>query len=190
MSNLITHGQEWWDRHFLGMAEFVSTASKDPSTKVGAVIVDPGTNLVFGHGYNGFPRGIQDTEERYNDRELKYKLVVHAEVNAILMAGSLARGATLYTYPSFMLPPICTDCCKIAIQAGIKEIVGFIVDEDELTERQLRWKDSILLAREMCDEAGISYRGIPLEKTISDGFPKKGERPPFDNLPNIHKSEN
>ena len=181
MSNLITHGQEWWDRYFLGMAKFVSTASKDPSTQVGAVIVDPHTNLVFGHGYNGFPRGIKDTEERYNDRELKYKLVVHAEVNAILMAGKDARWATLYTFPSFMLPPICTDCCKIAIQAGIKEIVGFIVDEDKLTERQLRWKDSILFARQMCDEAGISYRGVSLEKTV---------KPPFDNMPNIHKSEN
>ena len=187
MSKLITHGQEWWDRFFLGMARYVSTASKDPSTKVGAVIVDSSTNLVLGLGYNGFPRGIADTEERYNDRELKYKLVVHAEVNAILMAGKDARGATLYTYPSFMLPPICTDCCKPAIQAGIKEIVGFIVDEDKMSERQLRWRDSILLARQMCDEAGISYRGIPLEETVKVGDLTLKKQPPFDNLPSIHK---
>ncbi len=172
MSDIIlTHGQEWWDRFFLAMGAHMSTASKDPSTQVGAVIVNPDTNLVLGLGYNGFPRGIKDMEVRYNDRELKYKLVVHAEVNAILMAGKKAKGATLYTYPSFMLPPICTDCCKVAIQAGIKEIVGFIVDEDKLSERQLRWKDSIMLARQMCDEAGISYRGIPVE-------------------PNVYKSEN
>ena len=187
MSNLISHGQEWWDRHFLGLAEYISRASKDPSTKVGAVIVNPATNLVLGLGYNGFPRGIEDTEERYNDRELKYKLVVHAEVNAILMAGKGARVGTLYTWPSFMLPPICTDCCKVAIQAGIKEIVGFIVDEDKLSERQLRWKDSIMLARQMCDEAGISYRGVSLEPT---GLHPVISTKPFDNLPNIHKSDN
>lgn len=156
----IEHTQDWWDRYFLTMAEHVSTASKDPSTKVGAVLIDPGTNLVLGLGYNGFPRGIDDTEERLNDRETKYKLVVHAEVNAILMAGHRAKQSTLYVWPSFMLPPICSDCCKIAIQTGVEEIVGFIVDEDKLTERQLRWKDSILFARMMCDEAAITYRGV------------------------------
>ena len=190
MSKLITHGQEWWDRFFLGLGEYFSKASKDPSTQVGAVIVNPSTNLVLGLGYNGFPRGIEDTEERYNNREIKYKLVVHAEINAVLMAGKDARGATLYVFPSFMLPPICTDCCKVAIQAGIKEIVGFIVDEDKLSERQLRWKESILLARDMCDEVGISYRGVPLMEEIKTGFPNLVKRPPFDNIPNIHRSEN
>lgn len=157
---IIEHTQDWWDRYFLGMAEYVSTASKDPSTQVGAVLIDPNTNLVSGLGYNGFPRGIRDTEERLNTRELKYKLVVHAEVNAILMAGVRAYGGTLYVWPSFMLPPMCNECCKIAIQAGVREIIGFTVDENKLSERQLRWKDSILFAREMCDEVGITYRGI------------------------------
>jgi len=156
----VEHTQDWWDRYFLGMAEYVSTASKDPSTKVGAILVSPNTNLVVGMGYNGFPRGVEDTEERLNNRELKYKLVVHAEVNAILMAGARSYASTLYVWPSFMLPPICNDCCKIAIQMDVGEIVGFQADEDKLSERQLRWKDSILFAREMCDEAGIQYRGV------------------------------
>jgi len=158
----MTHGQEWWDRFFLNMAKHMSTASKDPSTQVGAVLIDPETNLVLGLGYNGFPRGVSDSEERYNDRELKYKMVVHAEINAILMAGSKAKGSRLYTYPSFMLPPICNGCCTIAIQAGVQEVVGYVVDEDKLDERQLRWKDSILLSRQMCNEVGITYRGISL----------------------------
>lgn len=153
-------GQEWWDRWFLKLAEFISTASKDPSTKVGAVLVDPKTNLVVGLGYNGFPRGIVDTEERLNNRELKYKLVVHAEVNACLMAGEKAKGATLYVVPSFMSPPICNECVKVAIQSGVAEIVGYEVDESKLDERQLRWKDSILLSRMMWDEAGLKRRGV------------------------------
>ncbi len=163
VETIMRHGQEWWDRFFLDMAKHMSTASKDPSTKVGAVLVEPETNLVLGLGYNGFPRGVVDSEERYNNRELKYDLVVHAETNAVLVAGHKARGSRLYVYPSFMLPPICSRCCGVAIQTGVKEIVGYIVDENKLSERQLRWKDSILLARQMCDEAGITYRGIPLE---------------------------
>lgn len=147
-----------WDHRFMDLAHLISNWSKDPSTKVGAVLVQD--HLVVGIGYNGFPRGVDDREERYANRELKYKLVVHAEVNAILMAGDKAKGSTLYVYPSFMLPPICNDCCKIAIQAGVAQIVGYELDEDELDDRQKRWKASIDIAKQMCDEAGITYRGI------------------------------
>ena len=147
-----------WDHRFLKLAEHIAQWSKDPSTKVGAVLVKD--NLVVGLGYNGFPRGVADTEERYENRDTKYKLVVHAEVNAILMAGEKAKGATLFVWPSFMLPPICTECCKVAIQSGVAEIVGYKVDETELTDRQLRWKDSILVSRAMCEEAGIRMRGV------------------------------
>lgn len=150
---------EKWDRRFLTLAEYYSSWSKDPSTKVGAVLVNS-QRIVVGIGYNGFPRGVLDLEERYNNRDLKLEYVVHAEVNAIIHAGHAAKESILYVYPSFLLPPICSRCCGVAIQAGVGEIVGFVVDEDKLTERQLRWKDSILLAREMCDEAGVQYRGI------------------------------
>mgnify|MGYP001381460562 CR=1 FL=1 len=152
--------QEKWDRRFLALAQHIAGWSKDPSTQVGAVIVESGTNLVLGQGYNGFARGIDDSPERYENRELKYKLVVHAEVNAILAAGLRARGATLYVWPSFMMPPICNDCAKMAVQAGVAEIVGFEIDEAQLDERQLRWKDSILLSRQMWDEAGLRRRGV------------------------------
>ena len=94
----------------------------------------------------------------------KYSLVVHAEVNAILMAGDRARGSTLYVWPSFMIPPICAECCKVAIQAGVAEIVGFQVEESKLTDRQLRWKQSNLVSRDMCYEANIRCRGIYLSQ--------------------------
>ena len=109
-------------------------------------------------GYNGFPKGVLDSEERLNNREVKYKLVVHAEVNAILKAGDKARGGTLYVWPSFSLPPICNECCKVAIQAGVKDIVGYLPNEND--ERVQRWKASISISEEMCNEAGISFRGI------------------------------
>ncbi|NCA14162.1 MAG: hypothetical protein EBS89_08535, partial [Proteobacteria bacterium] len=74
-----------WDRWFLGLAHYVSTASKDPSTKVGAVIVDAERRVVS-VGYNGLPRGVEDSEERLHNREVKYKMIIHAERNAILFA--------------------------------------------------------------------------------------------------------
>jgi dCMP deaminase len=146
---------EKWDRWFLGLARYISTASKDPSTKVGAVLVND-LKQVVGMGYNGFARGIADTNERLNDRETKYKLVVHAEVNAIIQAGQAARGSVLYVYPSFVIPPICHDCCKAAIQAGIAGIVGY--QPDETDPRVQRWKDSIAVAKGMWDEVGLWIR--------------------------------
>lgn len=155
-----------WDHRFLKLAQHISTWSKDPSTQVGAVLTDS-FNKVIAVGYNGFPHGVEDREERYADRALKYQMVVHAEVNAILMAGDRARYSTLYVYPSFMVPPICADCCKLAIQAGVARIVGYRIEDDvPLNERQLRWKDSILVSRTMCDEAGVKYFGIPVHEAM------------------------
>lgn len=152
---------EKWDRRFLELAKHFSTWSKDPSTKVGAVLVND-LNQVIGHGYNGFARRIADTDERLNNRELKYKLVVHAEVNAIIQAGLAARGSRLYVYPSFMTPPICHDCCKAAIQAGIVGIVGYLPDESD--PRVQRWKDSIAISRDMWNEAGLWIRTYTEER--------------------------
>lgn len=144
-----------WDRRFLELAKQVSTWSKDPSTKVGAVLVN-GLRQVVGVGFNGFARGVADTTERLNTRELKYQLIVHAEVNAIVAAGGQTRESTLYVYPSFMMPPICHDCCKMAIQAGIQTIVGF--EPDHTDPRVQRWTNSIAVAREMWLETGRTWR--------------------------------
>jgi dCMP deaminase len=141
-----------WDIRFLELAKLVSTWSKDPSTKVGAVLVND-LKQVVGMGYNGFPRGVEDSPERLNDRETKYKIVVHAEVNAIIQAGSQARDSVLYVYPAFMMPPICNECCKVAIQAGVQGIVGYTPDETD--PRVQRWKDSISISREMWREANL-----------------------------------
>lgn len=108
-----------WDQRMLDLAQQFATWSKDPSSKVGAVIVDS-KRRVIGHGYNGFPRRIKDRPERYQDRAVKYPRVVHAELNAILNA-VLPReleGSTLYvTHPS------CSECAKAIIQSGITRVV-------------------------------------------------------------------
>jgi dCMP deaminase len=109
---------DWsWTKFFMGMAQYVATASKDPSTKTGAVIVDRERRVVS-IGYNGFPRGVEDTPERYNDRPLKYKLIVHCEENAILNAPLGVRGCVLF---STKFP--CSECAKVIIQSGIRYVV-------------------------------------------------------------------
>lgn len=147
----VTERREKWDRRYLDIAKEVSTWSKDPSTRVGAVVVRD--NRIVSVGYNGFPEGVEDTEDRYNDREMKYELIVHAEVNAILTAGGRARGGTLYVYPGFGSPCVCTGCCKAAIQSGIKRIVGLLVPQDK--ERFKRWESSLKTSQMMCSEVGI-----------------------------------
>jgi len=111
-----------WDRRFMELALHVAQWSKDPSTKVGAVIVKPDKRIVS-VGYNGFPSGVCDHEERYAERAVKYKFVSHAERNALDNVSQDVTGCTLYS----TLQP-CPDCAKSIIQKGIAEVVT-IIDE-------------------------------------------------------------
>ncbi len=136
-----------WDERYLGLAREVSTWSKDPSTQVGAVTVGD-KKEVLSQGFNGFPRGIDDSIERYDNREIKYKFVVHAEMNAIYNAtyrGTSLDGATLYVYGL----PICSECAKGIIQVGIKKVVV------EKTKELNNWNESVELSKKMFDEAGV-----------------------------------
>jgi dCMP deaminase len=136
-----------WDQRYLALAKEVSTWSKDPSTQVGAVTVGS-KKEVLSQGFNGFPRGIKDSDERYNNRETKYKLVVHAEMNAIYNAtysGTSLDGATLYVYGL----PICSECAKGIIQVGIKKVVV------EKSKELDNWNESVQLSKKMFDEAGV-----------------------------------
>ena len=125
------------------MAKLVSTWSKDPSTKVGAVIVDS-DNTVISVGFNGLPRRIQDTDQRLNNRDIKLKMIIHAEINAIITAKRPLNGATIYTYP-FMS---CSQCAGLIIQSGICRHISYKTNNE-------RWKDSFDLALEMFDEARV-----------------------------------
>ena len=138
-----------WYKRYMDLAEQVSTWSKDPNTKVGAVIVGS-KGQILTQGYNGFPRRIKDTTKRLEDRDTKLKYVVHAEMNAIFNAtysGVSLDGATLYVYGL----PICSECAKGIIQVGIKKVV---IVREFITARP-HWEESWLLASEMFGEAGV-----------------------------------
>lgn len=109
------------------LAILVASWSKDPSTQVGAVLVDS-KRRVIGTGYNGFPRGVLDHPHRYANRPLKYEMVVHAELNAILNATRELDDSTLYV----TLSP-CNECAKAIIQSGIKRVVYETLRENERT---------------------------------------------------------
>lgn len=134
---------EKWDRRFLDLARFISCWSKDPSTQVGAVIVDENRRIVS-TGYNGLPQGVEDTYERLNNREIKYKMIVHGERNALLFAGRPVTGCTLYTIP--FMP--CAACASMVIQSGIRRVVAPYSDNP-------RWIEDFKLTEQLFVEAGI-----------------------------------
>ena len=139
-----------WNERYAKLAKEVSNWSKDPSRKIGAVAVGS-KGQILAQGYNGFPRGIEDTEERYQNREVKYKYVVHAEMNVIYNAshsGVSLDGADLYVYGL----PVCSECAKGIIQVGVKRV--YIYVEDEIPPI---WVDSWEQTRRMFEEAGVGY---------------------------------
>ena len=142
-----------WDHRFLALAGHISEWSKDPSTKVGAVITHTRSKRVVSMGYNGLPAGVEDTEERLADRETKYEMVVHAEQNALMFAGDRAEGGTLYVHP---LPP-CARCAVMIIQAGIGRVV---CDQPDFDDQ--RWGEQAKIADGMFREAGLTmdYRQV------------------------------
>ena len=143
------HGKAWGDR-YIHLAKEISTLSKDPSTQVGAVVI--GNNgEVLSQGYNGFPRGIKDTPQRLKDREKKYNLVVHAEMNAIYNAslnGVSLKGSTLYVYGL----PICNECAKGVIQVGIDKVIA-----TRPADYNKEWDESIKDAKALFKEAEVEY---------------------------------
>lgn len=129
----------------LGMAKHVATLSKDPSSKVGAVIFDPKRRIVSA-GYNGFARGVVDSDKRLNARDVKYRLTLHAEKNAIMFATGHLEGCTLV-----VTHPCCAQCAALIIQAGIRHVMW----ERPTAEFATRWKDDIALTRMQFEEAGV-----------------------------------
>ena len=114
------HSMSKWDRRFLELAKQISTWSKDPSTQVGCVVVGPDREI-RSTGFNGLPRGIDDTDERLNNREIKYPMICHAEENAIMHAAR--TGISLKNCIAYVTWPPCTRCARSLIQAGVSEIV-------------------------------------------------------------------
>jgi len=138
--------QQW----AVGMAAHVALLSKDPSTKVGAVIFDE-KRRVISTGYNGFARGVEDYEDRLVDRDIKLKLTLHAEKNAILFATKALEGCTIV-----VTHPCCSQCAAMVVQAGIRHVLfpqpnlGFAT----------RWADDLRLTNQQFLEAGVTVTEI------------------------------
>lgn len=135
--------KRWLDRH-LALAEYVKGWSKDPSTQVGAVVVSGVDRRWVAIGYNGFPPGVQDTEERLQDKETKYHFIQHAERAVLDNAAFDVRGATMYVT---MHP--CSECAKSIIAKRLKCVVCPPAPIRE------PWATSARFAREAMVEAGI-----------------------------------
>lgn len=156
-----------WDEYFLGLCLKSTEMSKDPNTRVGARVVGPDFEE-RASGFNGFPRGIADTAERLSDRDIKNKLMVHAERNCICNAarvGVSLRGCTLYlacTDDSGEIwgGPPCTACTIEIIQTGIIKVVS------RQLKKVSKWHDDLKLARSLLQEAGIEYHEIPIANPI------------------------
>ena len=139
-----------WHRRYVELARQVALWSKDPSTKVGAVLVRPDFS-VASVGFNGFPRGVDDSEERLNDRPTKLMMTVHGEMNAILNAHERLNGYTLYVTP---FAP-CSSCAAMIIQAGIEEVII-----DQRTKPRESWHESIEVGRHMFEEADVNVQHV------------------------------
>lgn len=144
-----------WDEYFMGLAHLSALRSKDPSTQVGAVIVDQ-NNKVVSIGYNGLPRGCSDDEFPWgregNMQESKYAYVVHAELNAILNSPRPVTGCTLYVS---LFP--CNECAKAIIQSGICKI---IYESDKYADT-----DATIISKRMLTAAGVEL--VQLKQSIS-----------------------
>lgn len=143
-------GLNEWDDRYLDVAEQVAKCSKDPSSKIGAVIVK--NNRVVAVGFNDFPTGVKDYPERWENREIKYELVVHAEQNALIVAGTKSQGATIYVHGL----PVCSRCAASIIQAGIKRVVGQRPETGVLSKRH-NWDKNGEMALAMFKEANVVF---------------------------------
>ena len=138
-----------WHNRFLELATLISSWSKDPSTKVGAVITRG--NRIISTGFNGPPQKVHDLQERFLDREMKLKMTLHAEVNAILFAKQDLKGCILYcTHPP------CTQCAAMIIQSGLEEVIFPLLPSfAEAPKFYERWKTDIDLSMKLFSEANI-----------------------------------
>jgi len=152
-----------WDDYFMGLAMLSAMRSKDPSSQVGACIVDP-KNRIVATGYNGWPRGIDDdllpwTREG-SPLEKKYRYVVHAEANAITNATTQLDGCRLYVA---LFP--CSECAKLIIQSGIREVI-FIADKHSDL-------DTFIASRKLLYLADVKTRKfIPTQESLLVDFDK------------------
>jgi len=157
-SDFVNYVPPSWDVLFMRMVYLISTKSKDPSTKIGSVIVGPDHEIIS-VGYNGIPRGVNDNVLERFERPEKYNYFEHAERNAILsvarVGGPSLKGCIMYTQS---MP--CSDCARSAIQSGIKCLVLHRPYEKIFDYLAKSWQNSCDAAAIMVQESGIEIRYV------------------------------
>ena len=148
---MMTVEEEKWHIRYLRIANEIATWSKDPSTKVGCVLVR--NRRVISTGYNGFSKNISDSFDRLMDREQKYEITVHAEVNAITTAA--LHGVSTEGCIAYITFNPCSRCASVLINAGIEAV--FV---DGRADIPARWLENFILASKLLAEAGVSYSTI------------------------------
>lgn len=146
-----------WETYFMALAHLSALRSKDPSTQVGAVIVDD-QNKIVSIGYNGMPRGCDDAVMPWGREggflDTKYAYVVHAELNAILNSPRVLAGCTVYVS---LFP--CNECAKAIIQAGIKKVV---YESDKYAET-----DGVKASKMMLKAAGVELQQLDFQLEVN-----------------------
>jgi dCMP deaminase len=150
-----------WDKRYFSLAKNISSWSKDPKAKVGAVLLNS-QGWVISLGYNGFPSAVEDEVKKLEDGALKNQMTVHAEQNALLCAGPNARGGTIYIYGK----PVCPRCAVLLIQAGIQRVVGIAPDPVANPESDTHRDGPVSLR--MFREAGVVFSALDPEIATSE----------------------
>lgn len=134
-----------WDKRYLRIAREASTWSKDPRAGVGAVLVNRENRLVC-TSFNGLPKSIPDDPEILNNREIKLRMIIHAELNALLFHSNDVTGYTIYSYP---IPP-CMHCASSIIQRGVKRVVSVYN-----RGHNPKWEEENKFAENLFKQAGV-----------------------------------
>lgn len=136
-----------WSVRFLALADHIAGWSKDPSTKVGCVVVDR-DRRILATGYNGFPRGVIDADHRLTTRPMKHALIVHAEANAVSAAAR--NGVSLHGSTAYVTHPCCAQCAALLAQAGVRRVVY-------KGELRADWAESAVYGQMIFREACVEY---------------------------------
>ncbi len=137
-----------WIHRFMALARHISTWSQDPSTKVGAVIVND-DKRVLSMGYNDLTMGLDDKHPKLRERPLKYKVTEHAERNACYSAARLGISLMGTTIVSTLFP--CSSCARAIVQSGIARLVAPEPDWDHE-----RWGEDFRIASRILQKAGTT----------------------------------
>lgn len=151
------NSQQKWDLRYIELAKLVASWSKDPGHKIGAVAVGE-HGQILSTGYNGFPRGIVDSYNRLNDRDIKLKYTIHAEMNVIYNASLTnvkLENSTLYVYGL----PCCEKCALGIVQAGINKVV---ITKQSLDDSEF-WTESWKFSKALFEEVGMEIIEIDYE---------------------------